>query len=175
MKLLVSQIIDSPKELDFAESPAELNRLYGGADRDFRFPEPLEVHVIYYRSGADLFFHGRVTGTIEGHCSRCLKSYAFRLDKEFDFVLAPDTSSPKNKELNAGELGLSFYRGDELNLEPLIREQVLLALPTRPLCDENCRGLCPSCGVDLNEKACRCASAESDPRMAIFRDMKLHQ
>jgi uncharacterized protein len=60
-------------------------------------------------------------------------------------------------------------------LEPLIREQVLLALPTRPLCDENCRGLCPSCGVDLNEKACRCANAESDPRMAIFRDMKLHQ
>jgi len=57
----------------------------------------------------------------------------------------------------------------------LIREQVLLALPTRPLCDEDCRGLCPSCGADLNEGDCRCATSHSDPRMAIFRDMKVHQ
>jgi uncharacterized protein len=175
MKLLISQITDTPKELDFGENPDELNRLYSGDDKDFRFPQPLRVHVVYYRSGADLFFHGRVATVIEGHCSRCLKSYSFPLEKEFDFVLAPDSRSPKNKELNAAELGLSFYRGDELNLEPLIREQVLLALPTRPLCDENCRGLCPSCGVDLNERDCRCANAESDPRMAVFRDMKLHQ
>jgi len=174
MKLLISQITDSPKELDFAESAEELNRLYGEG-KDFRFPQPLQVHIEYYRSGADLFFQGRVSGMIEGHCSRCLKSYSFPLDKEFDFVLAPDTTSAKNKELSADELGLSFYRGDELNLEPLIREQVLLALPTRPLCDDNCRGLCPTCGVDLNERECRCHDSHSDPRMAIFRDMKVHQ
>jgi len=104
-----------------------------------------------------------------------LKSYSFPLEKEFDFVLAPDSTSAKNKELNAGELGLSFYRGEEISLEPLIREQALLALPTRPLCDENCRGLCPRCGADLNESECRCHDTHVDPRMAVFRDMKLHQ
>jgi uncharacterized protein len=175
MKLLISQITETPKELDFGERAEELNRLYGGEGKDFRFPQPLDVHTEYYRSGADLFFQGRIAGTIEGHCGRCLKIYSFPLEKEFDFVLAPDTTSPKNKELSAGELGLSFYRGDEVNLEPLIREQVLLALPTRPLCDENCRGLCPNCGVDLNERDCRCHSSQSDPRMAIFRDMKVQQ
>jgi uncharacterized protein len=175
MKLLISQITEAPKELDFTQSTEDLNRLYSGESKDFRFPQTLQVHTLYYRSGADLFFHGRVSGMIEGYCSRCLKSYSFPLDKEFDFVLAPEASAPKNGEVAAGELGLSFYRGDELNLEPLIREQVLLALPTRPLCDEDCRGLCPSCGVDLNEGDCRCATSHSDPRMAIFRDMKVHQ
>ncbi|MGH7769034.1 MAG: YceD family protein, partial [Candidatus Binatia bacterium] len=64
---------------------------------------------------------------------------------------------------------------EEIQLTPLVREQVLLALPTRPLCDENCRGLCPKCGVDLNENSCRCSSSKGDPRMAFFRDMKLQQ
>jgi len=175
VKLLISQIIETPKEIDFAETPQELNRLYSGESKDFRFPDPLRVRLLYYRSGADLFFHGRVETQIEGHCSRCLKSYSFPLEKEFDFVLAPDSTSAKNKELNAGELGLSFYRGEEISLEPLIREQALLALPTRPLCDENCRGLCPRCGADLNESECRCHDTHVDPRMAVFRDMKLHQ
>jgi uncharacterized protein len=175
MKLLIAQITENPKELDFRESSEELNRIYSGEARDFRFTQPLEVRLVYYRSGPDLFFNGHVKAAVEGRCSRCLKGYSFPLDKDFDFVLAPDTAAPKNKELNQDELGLSFYRGEDLNLEPLIREQVLLALPTRPLCDENCRGLCPSCGVDLNEDACRCAASHSDSRMAIFRDIKLQQ
>lgn len=175
MKLLVSQITEAPKERDFAQSPEELNRLYSGPARDFHFPAPLEAHLIYYRSGADLFFHGRVAGPVEGSCSRCLKGYAFRLDKEFDFVLTPDPREPKNRALAADELGLSFYRGDELDLSPLIHEQVLLSLPTQPLCEEACRGLCPECGVDLNESSCRCSSSRSDPRLAVFRDLKLHQ
>jgi uncharacterized protein len=175
MKIFVSQIAEEPKELSFTESTEELNRLYSEAAGDFRFPEHLDARVAHYRSGAELFFHGTVGGTVEGHCSRCLKSYSFPLEKEFDFVLAPDARSTKSKELNQDELGLSFYSGEEINLAPLIREQVLLALPTRPLCDEDCRGLCPECGKDLNEDLCRCSSAQGDPRMAIFRDMKLQQ
>ncbi|HEX9443660.1 MAG TPA: DUF177 domain-containing protein [Candidatus Binatia bacterium] len=175
MKLLVSQIAEAPKELSFAQSTEELNRLYSGPATDFRFPEPLDVSLVYYRSGADLFFHGRIAGAVEGSCSRCLKSYSFPLDKEFDFVLTPDPRTAKNRELAADELGLSFYREDEIDLAPFIREQVLLALPTRPLCEEACRGLCPSCGVDLNESSCRCSSSRSDPRLAVFRDMKLQQ
>jgi len=175
MKIIVSQIAESPKELSFAEGAEELNRLYGEDAGDFNFPQPLDVRVVYYRSGPELFFQGRIGGTIEGYCSRCLKSYSFPLTKEFEFVLTPDTGLPKTKGLNQDELGLSFYSEKEINLTPLMREQVLLALPTRPLCDEDCRGLCPECGVDLNENSCRCSSSRGDPRMTFFRDMKLQQ
>ena len=175
MKILVSKIGETPKELSFTEGTEELNRIYSVDARDFHFPQPLDVHAVYYRSGLELFFQGRIGGTIEGYCSRCLKVYSFALTKEFDFVLAPDTRSPKTKELNQDEMGLSFYSEEEIDLTPFIREQVLLALPTRPLCDEDCRGLCPECGVDLNAASCRCSSSKGDPRMAFFRDMKLQQ
>jgi uncharacterized protein len=175
MKISVAQIAETSKELSFAEGTDELNRLYTGAAVDFRFPQKLDVRVTYSRSGTDLFFRGRIGGGIVGHCSRCLKDYSFSLEKEFDFVLVLDTPSAKSRELNPEELGLSFYSGEDIDLTPLIREQVLLSLPTRPLCGEDCRGLCPACGVDLNEDACRCSSSQSDPRMAFFRDIKLQQ
>ncbi|HEY2989733.1 MAG TPA: DUF177 domain-containing protein [Candidatus Binatia bacterium] len=175
MKIAVTQIADTPKNLTFSEGTEELNQLYSGDVSDFRFPSTLEIRVAYHRSGTDLFFQGSIAGTIEGHCSRCLKGYTFPLDKRFDFVLVPDTRSAKSKELNQEDMGLSFYSEEEINLSPLIREQVLLALPTRPLCDENCRGLCPGCGIDLNQASCQCSSAKGDPRMAFFRDIKLQQ
>ena len=176
MKILVNQITESPKDLTFTEGIEELNLLYGEERvRDFRFPPLVDVRLAYYRSGRELFFHGSIGGTIEGYCSRCLKSYSFPLEKEVDFVLTPDPSSVKSKELNRDEVGLSFYSEEEINLAPFIREQVLLTLPTRPLCNEDCRGLCPGCGVDLNEDPCRCAASQRDPRMALFRAMKLDQ
>ena len=176
MRILVNQITESPKDASFTEGIEDLNLLYGGEPvRDFRFPRAVDVRLSYYRSGAELFFQGWIGGAIEGRCSRCLKSYSFPLEKEFEFVLVPDPDSPKNRELNRDEMGLSFYREEEINLAPFIREQVLLALPIRPLCGEECRGLCPGCGADLNDDPCRCPPLRGDPRMALFRAMKLNQ
>jgi uncharacterized protein len=176
MRIAVDQITESPKDLRFAEKIEELNQIYKeGQVRDFRFPPYIDVDLVYYRSGQELFFHGSLEGMIEGYCSRCLKSYAFPIKKEFGFVLTPEPLPAKNKELSRDELGLSFYRADEIDLFPLIKEQVLLALPIRPLCKESCRGLCLNCGTNLNEEPCRCASSWDDPRMAVFRNLKLAQ
>ncbi|MEK6602128.1 MAG: DUF177 domain-containing protein [Candidatus Binatota bacterium] len=176
MKIPVDRITESPEDLSFAESTDELNFIYGAdGHRDFRFPPFLDVNLVYYRSGRDLFFQGRLGGIIEGCCSRCLKSYSFTLGKEFSFVLTPEPFSAKSKELNRDELGLSFYAAEEINLTPFIKEQVLLALPTRPLCEEGCRGLCMGCGANLNEESCPCANSGGDPRMAFFRTLKLDQ
>jgi uncharacterized protein len=176
MKILVNQMTESPKDLSFAEGTEELNRIYSGERaKEFRFPPLVDVRVVYYRSGRELFFHGSVGGMVEGACSRCLKIYSFALEKKFDFVLTPDPFSVKSKELDRDEMGLSFYSEEEINLSPYIREQVLLALPMRPLCDEECRGLCSGCGADLNDEPCRCVYSRGDPRMAPFRTMKLDQ
>ncbi len=176
VKLSVDTITESPKDIAFAEEIGELNLLYDqGLVKDFRFPPVLEVSLVYYRSGRELFFHGRLEGLIEGRCGRCLESYSLPLKKDFDFVLTPEPISARKGELSQDEMGLSFYAAEEINLSPFIREQVLLALPTRPLCAEGCRGLCTDCGVNLNEESCLCETSEGDPRMAFFRSLKLDQ
>lgn len=174
MKIAVSQITPSPKEIRFSENIEELNRIYGeGGTKDFRFPPFLDVNLVYYRSGREIFFQGWMGGIIEGCCSRCLKSYSFPLEKNFDFVLTSEPSPAKGRVLSRDEMALSFHAADEINLSPFIQEQVLLALPIRPLCQDRCRGLCAGCGADLNDEPCHCASQTGDPRMAIFRTLKL--
>ena len=176
MKLPVDEITESAREIKFSERIGELNELYGrGQFRDFDFPPFLEVYLVYYRAGREIFFRGSFAGTLEGRCSRCLRSFSFPLSKEFDFVLSPEPSQSNRKveELKREDLGLSYYSSDEINLAPLLREQVMLALPTRPLCRENCRGLCGGCGVNLNDEPCVCMTSTTDPRMAIFRTLKV--
>jgi uncharacterized protein len=176
MKIPVDEITESAHEITFAERLDELNELYKkGEFRDFGFPPFLEVALAYYRSGQEIFFKGILSGTLEAFCSRCLSSYSFLLDKDFDFVLVPDPNKAarKTEELKREDLGLSYYSTEEINLTPLIREQVMLALPTRPLCRESCRGLCGGCGVNLNHETCNCVASTADPRMAIFRTLKV--
>jgi uncharacterized protein len=173
MKIAVDQITESPKKLRFEEDSEGLNRIFEEEENDdFRFPTFLNVDVVYYRSGQELFFRGLLATTVEGRCSRCLKKYAFPLEKEFSCILTPGPLPVKSGEVSYEEMGMSFYSTDEIDLSPLVREQALLALPTRPLCDDRCRGLCVGCGVDLNDESCRCPSRESDPRMHVFRTLK---
>lgn len=176
MKIPVDDIPQSPREVSFSERVEELNEIYAkGGARDFRFPPSLHVALVYYRSGTELFFHGRFEGSIAASCSRCLKDFSFQMDRQFEFVLMPDPvpSARGAEELSRADLGLSFYSTEEIDLSALIKEQVMLALPTRPLCSEDCRGLCGSCGADLNREACACSATLGDPRMAVFRTLKV--
>jgi uncharacterized protein len=75
-------------------------------------------------------------------------------------------------ELSEEDLGVIEVAGDVLASEPLVAEQVQLELPTRPLCREECRGLCPNCGGDRNERACECESEASDPRWSALAELK---
>lgn len=176
MKISIDEIPQSPKETSFSENIGDLNALYSQSEiSDFGFPAALDVDLTYYRSGPDLFFHGRFRGQFSGRCGRCSEQYRFALNQEFAFVLvpAPKKAARGAEELSRDELGLSYYAADEIDLAPLINEQVLLALPTRPLCSEGCRGLCGSCGVNLNDEECACSAIDGDLRMALFRTLKL--
>jgi uncharacterized protein len=102
--------------------------------------------------------------------------FGFPAEKKFDIVLAPDSMAmDRKRELSKAEMGLSFYQGAEIDLTPLIREQILLSLPLRPLCTEECRGLCAGCGVNLNKEACRCVPPQVDERSALFRSLRLNR
>jgi uncharacterized protein len=176
MKIPVDEIPQSPKEITYSENIEDLNKIFRRSDHpEFDFPPSLKVDVVYYKSGPDIFFNGHLRGQFFGCCGRCLENYGFTLEKDFAFVLTPEPSKAERgaEELHSAELGLSYYSGDEIDLAPLIAEQVMLSLPTRPLCGEECRGLCKSCGANLNRESCDCSADTSDPRMAIFRTLKV--
>jgi uncharacterized protein len=127
------------------------------------------------RKGEEVRLRGRIAAEVEVFCDRCLKPLPAPLEVEFETAFLPaeaEAGKTENVELMAEELALSAYEGDALNLDDLVREQILLALPTRTLCREECRGLCPNCGANLNEGQCACDRTETDPRWAALADWK---
>jgi uncharacterized protein len=79
----------------------------------------------------------------------------------------------KSGGLSANDLSVSYYGGDEIDVSPIVQEQLILALPTRPLCDPECRGLCSQCGASLNAGDCGCVIEQGDPRLAVLRSLKI--
>ena len=178
MKLSIQNIQETPSVVTFAEDVDELNALLQHRVRDYFVTSPIGVTVSHYRAGLDVFLDGDLWAHLEGTCSRCLSSYPFRLVRGFALVFAPrSTLGPDAKErageLSQDDLALSFYSGQQIDLSPLVSEQLLLALPSRPLCGASCRGLCPQCGVSLNGGACRCVVDHVDPRLAVLRNLRI--
>jgi len=175
VKLRVEDITAEAKELSFAEPEADINRvLEKGPPTEFRVKGPIEVEVSYYRAGTELFFEGDLHATTTAVCARCAEDFAAPSERHFRMVLAPKSIGfNDDKDLREEDLEFSLYDGDQIDLSPLIREQLLLSLPTRPLCREDCRGLCPKCGVDLNNDECSCSEQTVDPRFAPLRNLKV--
>lgn len=174
MKVQLHDILAVPTEIAYAEPVDELNAtLHQGQRGDYDFTAPLDVDVTFSRSVMDLFFDGRVHGVATGTCARCLAAFPVEITKDFSVVLTPEQPLTGEIELAPGDLAESFYSGTEVDLTRLVYEQVLLALPTRPLCDEECRGLCPQCGVNRNTTQCSCKVESGDPRLAVLRGLKI--
>ncbi|HLI79557.1 MAG TPA: DUF177 domain-containing protein [Candidatus Binataceae bacterium] len=175
MKLRVDDITAEAKELSFAEPEADINRvLEKGPLTEFRVEEPIGVNVSYYRAGTELFFEGGLHAATTAICARCAEEFETSRDRDFRFVLAPKSIGfDDDKDLRDEDLEFSLYDGDQIDLSPLIREQFLLSLPTRPLCREDCRGLCPRCGINLNNGECSCSEETADPRLAALRNLKV--
>ena len=174
MKFRVHDIDAAVKELRYEEPTQELASLLAQPVADYRLPPHLTVDVTYYRAGNDLFFQGSVDGPVTGTCSRCLEDYSFPLAMDFAFVFAPHSERNTEGDLEEEDAELTFYQGDEVDLSPLLRDQIILALPTRPICRESCAGLCPMCGANRNVTQCTCHVEDGDPRLAILRKLKVH-
>ena len=175
MKLRIDDITAEGRELSFAEPEQELNRaLARGTLHEYFVKAPLQVSLSYYRAGSEIFINGTLFAATSAACSRCAEDFDLPTHRSFRYVLAPKVMSDDSDfALKAEDLEFSFYQGDEVDLAPLIREQALLALAERPLCRQDCRGLCPQCGVNLNESDCGCSVGGLDPRLAVLRNLKV--
>lgn len=117
----------------------------------------------------------RVRGFVEAPCDRCLETFRIDLDHRFETYLVPSARiAGHGKEVevtheNADEV---FYTDPRISLADTLVEQVMLALPAKLLCRENCAGLCPGCGENLNAGPCACAADGDDPRLLLIREMR---
>ncbi|HEY3929702.1 MAG TPA: DUF177 domain-containing protein [Candidatus Koribacter sp.] len=114
----------------------------------------------------DIRLVGKLATEVESACARCLEPVRQPVTREFELLYRPQGADKTKEEaaVSKGETEISYYEGDGLLLEDVLREQVLLAVPYRLLCQENCKGLCPSCGRNLNSGTCSCEEARPDPR-----------
>jgi uncharacterized protein len=117
---------------------------------------------------------GRVVAGIEAECDRCLTLYTIPIDISFEVYYAPIERLTQAEEvpLSQQDLVYGFYRDHLIDVDTLVREQLLLALPFRRLCREDCLGLCPHCGADLNRGACFCPQTIGDPRWEGLLSLK---
>ena len=134
---------------------------------------PPEVTGRVSRSGHEVRLRGKIVATAEVDCDRCLKSVSVPVETEFDVAYVPseDYARDEAAELQAEDLSLSVFDGETVDLDELVREQVLLTLPARALCGEDCKGLCPTCGTDRNVNPCDCQSKDTDPRWAALKEV----
>jgi len=127
--------------------------------------EDLVISGSVERSGDGFLLEGAVEGNARLRCARCLRELPFRVDERMALRLLPVVRAPRDEEvqLNRTDLDVLFYEEPVVDLGELAVEQVRLAVPAKPLCDEECKGLCPRCGADLNQVLCGCPRT-SDPR-----------
>jgi uncharacterized protein len=124
------------------------------------------------RMGHDLMLRGTAEGMLRATCSRCLAKFTqgFEVPVAARYVLEAAPGDSTEEDENVGESQLS-YDGIEIDLVPPVRNELILEAPVKPLCSLECRGLCPGCGVDLNEELCKCEEQTVDPRLAPLKDV----
>jgi len=124
-------------------------------------------------SGGEVRVQGKFSGTMETDCDRCLAVTSYPLEKSFDLFYRPPEDSPEGDEIkiDEGEAEIGFYEGLGIELADIVKEQVLLALPVKRTCREDCKGICPVCGTNRNESDCDCHERPADDRWNALKKL----
>jgi uncharacterized protein len=174
--------------LDLAQEPLVLNEVLpaGAIDYapDVRQVGPLQLNgraelIVEHRGPKefveDLRLRAHFQGRFELLCARCLSTVERDLDGDFDLIFRPAGVDAESGEhaISEDETEIGYYEPSGLLLEDAVREQVLLTLPARTLCQEDCKGLCSHCGADLNQASCDCGTTSADPRWGALAGLEL--
>lgn len=178
--LHIEQIKASDFFLDFEEKteifPVLAEMVQNG---ECEFLDPLKISARAFRIRELFVVEGHFQTKVRLTCSRCLRNFDNLLASGFALTytrqapgLAAETSE-QEVELRVEEIGLLYFRGEEIDLQEGIQEQVVMAFPLKPLCDAKCKGLCPTCGADRNQEDCGCERTPADSQFAVLKNLKL--
>jgi uncharacterized protein len=140
-----------------------------GVDREI----DCHIDLSYERSGGTYFFHGQLAGETETKCHLCLDEVTYRVKGDFDAVVrkGSDRGGGATEENGAKDIITLALNEHEVSFEQHIVENLIVNVPMQILCSEDCKGLCPQCGINRNKESCKCA-ATADPRWDALRKLK---
>lgn len=170
MKLDVSHVLETGLEVNVELDAREVDI----ADAEAELARNLQLRGRVLNAGEEMVLEGVLRGAFSLTCSRCSKRFVQPFDFEVSavYVQTPESQPEARGERTSQDDTRINFLGDEIDLLSGIREDLLLNIPLKPLCRENCRGLCPQCGTDLNEGECTCQKETVDPRLVALRDIK---
>ena len=134
----------------------------------------VEEHHGKHKVVQDIRVKGKLDTSLEVACARCLDPVVHPVERSFDLLYRPLGIDSGHAELSVtdAEAEIGYYENGGLLLEDTLREQVLLALPLKTLCREDCKGLCPHCGKNMNEIECGCVDELEDPRWSALKEIR---
>ncbi len=157
---------------DFAHvyNPDDLNPV----DERVELTAPATVNGKIRLAGNEVFVNGHVDTRAQVECDRCLKPIELPVNSDFEleYITGSEYESSGAAELTEAEMSVSVFDGAAIDVDEIVKEQILLAVPTRMLCREDCKGICPQCGVDRNTGECNCVTEDIDPRWAALKNLK---
>jgi uncharacterized protein len=163
---------------DFAHvyQPDELgsfNDRAGALDERVTLVEPVAVNGAVRLVRTEVFVNAHIETRAAVECDRCLKQVELPVDVDFEleYVTGQAYESTAAAELTENDLSVSVFDGDALDVDEMVKEQILLAVPTRTLCRPDCKGICPECGIDKNTGDCNCDTNDVDPRWAALKNL----
>jgi uncharacterized protein len=152
--------------------PEELNPV----DELVTLAQPVDVRGNVKLAGHEVFVSGHVETRAQLECDRCLKPVELPVSADFalEYITGSDYESSSAAALSEEEMTVSVFDGVSIDLDEIVKEQILLAMPARTLCREDCKGMCAECGTDLNAGQCNCGTDEVDPRWAALKKLKVN-
>lgn len=178
MKIHVDEIKEKPKVFS-VEEPADLYPILVASQEagECRFIAPLKLWGTVTREFDHIRVNGRVETRVALTCSRCLAGFETPVVSSFTIFYSRAAEGPQDEEIELAEADLvsATYTGEEIDLSTEIAEQVMMDVPLKPLCSEECQGLCPKCGADLNTVDCGCDRSDLNFRMSVLKSFKVNK
>ncbi|MBI4774332.1 MAG: DUF177 domain-containing protein [Deltaproteobacteria bacterium] len=129
------------------------------------------------RSGDYFVVRGEMETTVTLACDRCLENYSQPVHAQIYAVLVSADllreAGAESVELTSQDLDITSYEGEEFDLEPIVQEQIILSLPLRHVCGEECLGICPKCGANRNRTPCQCSDNGPESPFSVLKKLKI--
>ncbi len=170
MKISLSDISDDGLHIQTRMSPGWLDNIpeLKTGEEYTRLASDIDVDLVVTKALREVTVLGELAFSIETPCSRCLETVRLDIRPEIRLML-----SPADKVKDVDDVDHETYRGDEVNLDDYLRGLIAVSLPVKVVCAEDCRGLCPKCGANLNKETCGCEKEWQDPRFAVLKKLKI--
>jgi DUF177 domain-containing protein len=178
LQIHIGSISEQGLDIHEAVETTDLPLLHAvSREETVHFVQPVHMHLHATRAGETIRIDGTLVTGVRIPCSRCLQPFDLPVETHFSATAAPqqpplsETDAAAEIELAAEDMDVIAYSGDSIELADEIAQQVIMALPFKPLCREACKGLCSRCGADLNKTPCQCAANGETNPFAVLKKL----